>query len=966
LEYKIYKVGWSWWWERNYETFADYVNNSSYKPVAEGKLKTINGKTNFNFMLKYPDWGRFLVYVKDRNSGHATGTTVYIDWPDWRGRSGKSDPDNIKMLTFSTDKTSYETGEDVTVIIPASGGGTALIALENGSTILNRTRVILAENGDTRYTFKATEAMTPNFYIHISLLQPHAQTVNDLPIRMYGVIPVLISNKTSILNPKIEMPDVLRPETQFAVEVSEQNGKAMTYTLAIVDDGLLDLTNFKTPNPWEEFYAREALGIRTWDMYDYVMGAFGGKYAAMFSIGGDENLKPANTKANRFKPVVKYLGPFTLNKGEKKKHSITLPVYVGSVRTMLVAGQDGAYGKAEKTTPVRSPLMILSSLPRVVSVNEEIQLPVNVFVMENSVKNVSVKVETTGLLQVTDENKKSLHFTQPGDDRIYFSLKTNAKTGIEKVTVTATGDGKTSKETIEIDVRNPNPAIILSENKLLNAGQTGELKYQSTGISNNNWVRLEVSRIPSINFTGRFDFLYNYEHYCSEQLISKALPLLFISQLKETNNEETDLIKKNIQEAIKNLYGRQLHSGGIAYWSGQSSAGEWITSYAGVFLVKAKEKGYEVNKGVLNKWKSFQQKAALNWLLPSNTKTYNYTDICYQQAYRLYSLALAGVAELGAMNRLKEIKDLPLQARWCLAAAYAVCGKTKPAEELVFNIATTVMPYHSAYTYGSPERDEAMILQTLVAMGHMEEAFKQAQKIAKSLSQQTYFDTQSTAFALVAMGSLAEKISGTIEFDWKLNGKKQGEVKSAKAAYQIQLPKKTEEVGTVTVSNQSKGALYVHLASKSQPLNDTLPAIANNLSIHVSYTDLQGKSINISEIKQGTDFIAAVKVSNTSAASDYTDLALTHIIPSGWEIFNERTVADENNASVSDTYTSRDIRDDRVLTYFDLARNRSKTFKVRLQTSYTGSFVLPAIQCEAMYDTSAQAKTKAGRTTVTK
>ncbi|MDR0683340.1 MAG: alpha-2-macroglobulin [Dysgonamonadaceae bacterium] len=965
IEYKIYKIGWSWWWERSYETFADYVNNSSYKPVAEGKLKTVNGKTSFYFTLQYPDWGRFLVYVKDRDSGHATGTTVYIDWPEWRGRSNRPDPDNIKMLTFSTDKTSYETGEDITVVIPASGGGTALVAMENGSTILNRTRVTLAKSGDTRYTFKATEAMAPNFYIHISLLQPHAQTVNDLPIRMYGVIPVLISNKTSVLNPKIEMPDILRPETEFTVEVSEQNGKPMTYTLAVVDDGLLDLTNFKTPNPWEEFYAREALGIRTWDMYDYVMGAFGGKYAAMFSVGGDENLKPANTKANRFKPVVKYLGPFTLNKSEKKKHSIALPVYVGSVRTMLVAGQDGAYGKVEKTTPVRSPLMILSSLPRVISVNEKIQFPVNVFAMENSVKDVSVKVETTGLLQVMDENKKSLHFTRPGDEMVYFSLKTGAKTGIEKVTVTATGGGKTSKETIEIDIRNPNPAIILSENKLLNAGQIDELKYQLTGNSNDNWVRMEVSRIPSVNFTRRFDFLYSYEHYCSEQLTSKALPLLFISQLKKTDRDETNLIKKNILEAIKNLYGRQLHSGGIVYWTGQSSANEWITSYAGSFLVMAKEKGYEVNEGVLNKWKSFQQKAARNWSPPTNTKAYDYRDACFQQAYRLYTLALDGATELGAMNRLKEIKDLPLQARWSLAAAYAISGKTKPAEELVFNIETKVTPYHSRYTYGSSDRDEAMILQTLISMGRTEEAFKQAQKIAKNLSGQTYFDTQSTAFALVAMGSLAEKISGTIDFEWKLNGKKQVDVKSAKAAYQIQLSKKPAE-GTITISNQSKGALYVHLVSKSQPLNDTLPAIANNLSIQVTYTDLKGNPVDISEIKQGTDIIAAVKISNTNAVNDYTDLALTHIIPSGWEIFNERIVTGENNTSVSDTYTYRDIRDDRVLTYFDLMRNRSKTFKVRLQASYIGSFVLPAIQCEAMYDTSAQTKTKAGRTAVVK
>ena len=154
--------------------------------------------------------------------------------------------------------------------------------------------------------------MAPNVYLHISLLQPHAQTVNDLPIRMYGVVPVLVTNKQTILQPQIKMPEVLRPETDFTVTVSEKNGKQMTYTLAIVDDGLLDLTNFKTPDPWNEFYAREALGIRTWDMYDDVLGASAGRYSSLFSTGGDETLKPADAKANRFKPVVKFIGPFYL------------------------------------------------------------------------------------------------------------------------------------------------------------------------------------------------------------------------------------------------------------------------------------------------------------------------------------------------------------------------------------------------------------------------------------------------------------------------------------------------------------------------------------------------------------------------------------------------------------------------------------------------------------------------------
>jgi uncharacterized protein YfaS (alpha-2-macroglobulin family) len=964
LEYKVYRIGWSWWWEKNDESFTNYINNTSYKPVAEGKLQTVNGKTNFKFNLKYPGWGRFLVYVKNNESGHASGGVVYIDWPDWRGRAKKSDPDGLKMLTFSTDKTSYEVGEDLTVIIPASAGGTAVVALENGSSVLSLNRINVPDKEDTKYTFKVTPEMAPNFYIHISLLQPHAQTVNDLPIRMYGVIPVLVSNKESELNPEIKMPDVLRPETEFTVEVSEKNGKEMTYTLAVVDDGLLDLTNFKTPNPWNEFYAREALGIRTWDMYDNVMGAFGGQFVGMFSVGGDEMLRQADAKSNRFKPVVKFLGPFVLKKGDKNRHNITLPVYVGSVRTMLIAGQNGAYGKTEKTTPVRSPLMILSSLPRVLGTNEEILLPVNIFAMEDAVKDVSVKIETTGLLQAKEGDKKSVTFSNPGDKIVYFSMKTGTQTGEEKVTVTATGGGKTCKETIEIGVRNPNPDIIISDNKLLEAGQSGEFKYSITGNSEDDWVKLEVSRIPSINLIARFDFLHNYEHYCTEQLVSTTMPLLFISQFKEIDTQESEAIKKNIKDAIQNLYGRQLHSGGFVYWPGQSEANSWISSYAGNFLLTAKEKGYEVNEGVLNKWKSYQKRQAQNWS-PSTTDNYYAKSDEIQQAYRLYTLALAHVPELGAMNRLKEKVNLPQQARWYLAAAYAVNGKIQPAEELIFNIPTTVEPYRDNYTYGSSSRDEAMILQTLILMNRMEEAVKQAQKIAKKLSNEQSFTTHSTAYALMALGSLAEKTSGNIAFDWTLNGKKQDHVNSTKAAVQLELPKKPT-TGAVTLNNEGKGILYVNLVSKTKPIVDTFPAINNNLRMEVTYTNLDGKTIDISEITQGADLVAEIKVTNTNLADHYTDLALTHIIPAGWEVFNERVANAENEDAPSKDYTYRDIRDDRILTYFDLTKGQTKTIKVRLQASYEGSFVLPAIRCEAMYDVSVQARTSAGRVIVKK
>ena len=978
LEYKIYRISWSWWWENGEESFGTYINNSSITPVASGNLQTTGGKASFKFRINYPDWGRYLVYVKDRESGHATGGTVYIDWPDWRGRSNKTDPSGIKMLAFSLDKDSYEIGETATAIIPAAAGGRALVSLENGSTVLQQQWLEVSDQGDTKLTFKITPEMAPNVYLHISLLQPHAQTVNDLPIRMYGIAPVFVTNRQTILQPQIKMPEVLRPETDFNVTVSEKSGKPMTYTLAIVDDGLLDLTNFKTPDPWNEFYAREALGIRTWDMYDDVLGASGGRYSSLFSTGGDASLKPADAKANRFKPVVKFIGPFYLAKGKQQTHTLKLPMYVGSVRAMVVAGQDGAYGNAEKTAFVRTPLMLLSTLPRVLSTQEEITVPVNVFAMENQVKNVTVSLEASGAgVQITGNRQQSLTFDQPGDQLAYFTLKTGSKTGKATIHLTASGNGQQTKETIEIEVRNPNPVVTLRNSQWIEASQEAELSYTLAGSSSaNNQVQLEVSRIPSVDISRRFDFLYNYQHHCTEQLTSKALPLLFVSQFKAVDEQEAEKIKTNVQEAIRQIYARQLPNGGFVYWPGNAVADEWITSYTGMFLTLAQEKGYAVHPNVLNKWKRFQRAAAQNWRMPQEASNWQIWQSELQQAFRLYTLALAGAPEYGAMNRMKEQPGLSIQAKWRLAAAYALTGKMKPAGELVYNAETTVIPYSSMnLIYGSSDRDEAMILETLILMKRDRDALQQAKKVSQNLAQENWFSTQSTAFALMAMGRLAEQLSGTLDFTWSWNGKQQPAVKSAKAVFEKEIATSPKS-GTVSVKNQGKGALSVDLITRTQLLNDTLPAIADNIRLDVKYTDMAGSPISVEDIRQGTDFMSAVTLSNISGTSDYSNLALTHIIPSGWEIYNERMIVPEASSSNSneantpessaDKYTYKDIRDDRVLTYFDLRRGESKTFTVRLQATYAGNFILPAIQCEAMYDAAVQARTKAGRTTVSR
>jgi uncharacterized protein YfaS (alpha-2-macroglobulin family) len=521
---------------------------------------------------------------------------------------------------------------------------------------------------------------------------------------------------------------------------------------------------------------------------------------------------------------------------------------------------------------------------------------------------------------------------------------------------------------MEINIRNPNPPALTYKSVLLEKGRSVELDYSLDAAYEGNWVKVEMARIPPVDISRRFDYLYDYHHYCTEQLTSRALPLLYLSELKDLDEKETEQTKKNITEAIGNLYRRQLANGGFAYWSGEGYTNDWISSYAGSFLVLAGERGYNVNGGVINKWISYQRNVARNWRRDDSAgKRYSYGQPDFLQAYRLYTLALAGAPEMGAMNRLREAKDLSLQSRWRLAAAYAICGKQDAANELAFNASTTVAPYPSNNpTYGSSSRDEAMVLETLVLMDRHEEAFRQARKVSGNLSGESCFSTQSTAYAMVAMGQFAAKMSGKFDFEWSLNGKKREKVNTKKAVYQEQLPA-SPSAGKVKIENGNEGALHVSLSTKSRPVVDNLPAVSENIKLDVSHTDMNGVPVDVTNLMQGTDFYAVIKVSNVSGRDDYSDVALTHIIPSGWEVYNERMVAAGDSSPEGDSstaFTYQDIRDDCILTYFDLPAGRSKEIKVRLQASWTGEFVLPAILCEAMYDTSAHARTTARRVRV--
>jgi alpha-2-macroglobulin len=948
VQAEIYKLEWRWWWEKGDETLADFASSKSFRPIKSDRVSISNGAGEWKFRISYPDWGRYLIRVRDLRGGHSTGKVVYIDWPGWAGRSveGKI---GASMLTLATDKPSYKVGEQVSVTFPSNPEGRALVSLEEGGRIIKKEWMPPAKDL-TRYTFITTPDMAPNIYVHVTFVQPHLQTVNDLPIRLYGIVPVMVEDPSTHLVPVIQSADTFRPGQKAVVSVKEAAGKEMTYTLAMVDEGLLRINRYSTPDPWVSFYQREASLLATWDLYDLVAGAFSGKLESMLAIGGgDEGFGQGERKANRFPPLVRFLGPVTLKKGATNTHSIDIPQYVGAVRIMVVAGHAGSYGAAESSVTVKSDLMVLPTLPRVLSLGETVQFPVSVFNTKEDLKSAVVTVSVTGPVSVAGNASQTVQFSGAEEQIARFTLNVGNKVGLATVSVNVVGGTARAAQETEIDVRVPASLETDVAAATIAQGKVWQDDETLSGYAGTNVMKLEVSRIPPMDLGKNLDYLVQYPHGCIEQTTSSVFPQLFLDKLVTLPPARAAQVQHNIEAGIRRLAWFQTSAGGFSFWPGYGEADEWGSTYAGHFLLEAKKRGFALPPDMLSRWTEYQQLKADAWTADS-------TAAGLQQAYRLYTLALAGAPDLGAMNRLRETRDLPPIAKWRLAVTYQLAGQKDEARRLVAGLGTSVQRYREmSGTYGSDLRDRAMILEAFVLMDMMDQADDLAVAVSQQLASSDPYATQTTAYALLALSQYAIDSAGdspvAFTYTWAGSAPKSVSVTTPIAQEDVALGSALK--GRLVITNASTTTLYARVIMQGVPTLGTEKAQANGLDLKVAYTDSNGSSVDPSKALPGSDITATLRVSNTSRSADYQQLALSFLLPGSWEVATARVASDDDRSVKNFDY--QDIRDDRILTYFSLKRGEPKLFQFHLTAAYSGRFYMPSVSVEAMYDTTIHA-----------
>lgn len=953
LVVELYKTTWRWWWEQPQNGDANYVSHDYNSLVQRTLAKTENGRGTASIRIDYPQWGRYYVRVVNRDNGNSCGSFVYFDWGYDTGKSQGERPGGSSILSLSTDKLTYRVEEDIKLTFSGMKNARALISIENGSRVLSSYWVD-AGSATNVVAIRVLPSMTPNIYVHVTLLQPHSDKENDLPIRLFGIVPLTIHDPQTILKPIITMPNELKSESAVSILVRENSGRKMNFTLAVVDEGLLDINSFKTPNPYSVFYAREAIGVKTWDLYNDVIGAYGGKIERLLSIGGDESLNPTESNQNlRFKPVVRFFGPFTVENGRSHKIDFNLPNYVGSVRVMVIGCNKGAYGFAEQSCPVRNDVMVMATLPRVLGPSEELMIPVNVFVSNDEIEKVNVKIKTSDNLELIDGNSKSVKFDGESEKMVFFKCKVGNQCGPAKVEISADGKNAHSKQEIDIEIRNPMQETTRSMSVVIPADTSLRFKFSTFGVENSNSVELEASVVPPLNIEKRLKQLIAYPHGCLEQTVSSVFPQLYLKDLVDLTDKQQEQTASNIDEAIKKLGRLQNPSGGFRYWPNSTTTDEWSTTYAGHFLLEARYYGYEVPQNIIESWLTYQRQLARQYSAQSSDE-YRHQLV---QAYRLYTLAMAQKPEVGAMNKLKG-QNLELPAKMRLAAAYALIGQHAVAEKLVENTPFDVQEYRElGYTYGSNLRDRAIVLEALLLMNQQAQAFPIVVELSNNIASNNWLSTQETATILNALAKIAvgDGKKSNLALKYKLNRHSET-LRSDKPIIRTQL-KANDGENEIEIINEMKDKVFANIITTGIPPLGAEEPFNNNLNLSVKYELNDGTNINPAHIKQGIDFVCAITIYNPGIRGELKGMALTQIFPSGWEIGGIKL--DENSSDVA-RFDYQDIRDDRVLTYFDLKPNQSKTFRIKLTATYAGRFYMPGAYCEAMYDGSISALQSGG------
>jgi alpha-2-macroglobulin len=939
------------------KTYSGYRYVSQRKEIMlEDKFFTISGTKTF-YSFNPTQSGSYEVRVKLPNTESYVSQQFYAY--GWGSTQNSSfEVDNEGKVTIEMDKEKYEVGDEAKLLFKTPFAGKILVTIERDKVY--EYFYLDTDKKSATKTITIKEEYLPNAYISATLIKPNGE--NSMPLTVgHGFAPIIAERKSNKIDLKITTTatdDKSRSNKKQTITVEALNGNSdVEMTIAVVDEGILQLKNTRTPDPYEFFYRRKALEVNSYDVYPKLLPELSGKKS---SVAGDGyNLeKRTNPLSNRRVKLISFWsGTLRTNSDGKASYDIFIPQFSGDLRIMAVAYQGKSFGSASKNMKVADPMVVSTSLPRFLSPGDTALVPVTLTNTTGSATNATAQLNATGPLTVIGESSQTVAIKGNSEQVVQFKVYAKKEMGVGKITTNVSALNEKFKEEIEMTVRPPSSLIKEHLAGQVEAGNTEKLSLTTALIPSSIQGKLIISRSPLVQFTDDLDYLLGYPHGCVEQTVSKAFPQMYFNDIvKSIGTKRTSLEDPNfnVQEAIRKLSAMQLNNGALSYWLGGYEESWWGTVYAAHFLTEAKKAGFEVSNSMLDKMYGYMQqkvkeKISYDYYYYEN-ETYRTRQIPAKEIfYSLYILSTVGRQDLSIMNYYKSNKNnMALDSRYLLASTYQILGDQASARALLpssFEGEKSITAFGgSFYSY---TRDMAISLNALIESDPKNpQVGILAQHLSKQLKEQYYLSTQERAFAFIALGKIAKKANeSNVTAEVLADGKSVGSYKEGTLVLTKNLAGKNVEIAA-----KGTGSLYYFWQLEGLSSDGKVKEEDNFIKVRKTFYDRNGRQINGTTFDQN-DLVVVKLTVVTTDRSVVENVVITDILPAGFEIENPRLSEAADMQWIKDNAAPEhfDIRDDRINLFTTVDGNiRSYYYVVRAVSK--GSFVMGPVSADAMYN----------------
>ncbi len=925
-----------------------YESQESTKVVAEQTMSVSGESTAYSYVPRSP--GNYEIRVSVPGASSYVSTSFY-SYGFWGGDNSSFEVNTEGNIDIALEKASYKTGETVKALFKTPFSGRMLVTMETDKLV--HYQYVNVENRTASVDLKLTSEHLPNVYITASLIKPH--DVSDIPLTVaHGFQNVKVEEDSRKIDVTVIAEKAVRSRTHQKVTVKAMPGSFVT--LAAVDNGVLQVSDFKTPDPYNYFYAQKALQVNAYDLYPLL---FPELRARLSSTGGDGDLEMSKRTnpmpAKRIKIVSYWSGIQEANGSGEANFEFDIPQFSGEVRLMAVAYKNESFGSNESAIKVADPIVLSAALPRFLSPKDTVTVPVTITNTTTKTASATAKLLVSGPVQVVGSATQTVSLNPNSEARAVFQVVASPAVSIGKIGVEVNSMGEKFSDETEISVRPASPLQVETGSGVVNGGGTQRVNLNvSNFIPGRSDYHLVVSRSPALDLGKQLRYLVQYPYGCTEQTVSAAFPQIYFDDLSEQMRGKASAspANYNISEAIRKIKMRQLYNGAITLWDGEGTEHWWASVYSAHFLLEAQKAGFDVDKSMID--------VLLNYL---NNKLKNRETILYyynqketkkiapkEVAYSLYVLSLANKPNVPVMNYYKANPQLlSLDSKYLLSVAYAIGGdKQRFKEMLPASFSGEVSVAQTGGSFYSDIRDEAVALNALIdGDPNNAQIGVMAKHVADKLKQRSWYSTQECAFSFLALGKIARSANkSTVSAEVKVNGKTVG------SASDKTLKLSSKQLGgtNIEIITRGEGRLYYFWQSEGISVSGDYKEEDNYIRVRKRFFDRTGRTISGNTFKQNDLVIVQLTLEN-AYSSDVDNIVITDLLPAGFEIENPRTKEIPGMDWIKDASspTALDVRDDRINLFVDLKNNR-QTYYYAVRAVSPGVYRMGPVSADAMYN----------------